>query len=73
MSLGSRALLGPAIDNQEVVMTRDTKTPSKPRRLAALVAVLAIAGALSGCVVYPAGGYYGGGYYHGHWGHPGWR
>ena len=56
-------------------MTRDTDTKSKPRRLAAFVAVLAIAGALSGCVVYPAGGYYGGGgHYHGHyWGHAGWR
>jgi hypothetical protein len=55
-------------------MTRDTNTKSKPRRLAALIAVLALAGALSGCVVYPAGGYYGGGggYYH-HWGHDGWR
>jgi ATP adenylyltransferase/5',5'''-P-1,P-4-tetraphosphate phosphorylase II len=61
------------MDNQEVVMTRDTKTQSKPRRLAALVAVLALASALSGCVVYPAG-HYGGGYYHSHyWGHTGWR
>jgi uncharacterized membrane protein len=53
-------------------MTRDTTTKSKPRRLAALVAVLAIAGALSGCVVYPAGGYYYGGGYHAHH-HWGWR
>jgi hypothetical protein len=73
MSLGSRARDGPVLDNQEVVMTRDTNTKSKPRRWAALVAVLAIAGALSGCVVYPAGGYYGGGYHGHYWGHAGWR
>ncbi len=73
MSLGSRASVGPAVDNQEVVMTRDTNTKSKPRRLAALVAVLALAGALGGCVVYPAGGYYGGGYHGHYWGHAGWR
>ena len=73
MSLGSRAPVGPAVDNQEVVMTRDTNTKSKPRRLAALVAVLALAGALGGCVVYPAGGYYGGGYHGHYWGHAGWR
>ena len=54
-------------------MTRDTNTKSKPHRLAALVAVLALAGALGGCVVYPAGGYYGGGYYHHHWDRDGWR
>jgi hypothetical protein len=54
------------------MMTRATKTQSKPRRLAAVVAALALAGVLSGCVVYPAGGYYGGGYHHAHhyWG---WR
>jgi hypothetical protein len=73
MSLGSRAPVGPVVDNQEVVMTRDTHTKSKPRRLAALVAVLALAGALGGCVVYPAGGYYGGGYHGHYWGHAGWR
>jgi hypothetical protein len=61
------------VDNQEVVMTRDTNTTSKPRRLAALVALLALAGALGGCVVYPAGGYYGGGYHGHYWGHAGWR
>ena len=54
-------------------MTRDTKTKSKPRRVAALIAVLAVAGALSGCVVYPAGGNYGGGYHYHHWDHDGWR
>jgi hypothetical protein len=54
-------------------MTRDPHTKSKPRRLAALVAVLALAGALGGCVVYPAGGYYGGGYYHHHGDRDGWR
>jgi hypothetical protein len=60
-------------------MTRDTNTKSKPRRLAALIAVLALAGALGGCAVYPAGGYYGGGYYGGgyhnyhHWDHDHWR
>ena len=53
-------------------MTRNTSTKSKPRRLATLVAVLALAGALGGCVVYPAGGYYGGGYHH-HWDRDGWR
>jgi hypothetical protein len=65
--------VGPAVDNQEVVMTRDTNTTSKPRRLAALVALLALAGALGGCVVYPAGGYYGGGHHGHYWGHAGWR
>jgi uncharacterized membrane protein len=65
-------------------MTRDTKPKSKPRRLTALIAVLALAGALGGCVAYPAGGYYGGGYYGGgyyggghhhehHWDHDRWR
>lgn len=55
-------------------MTRDTQSKSKPRRLAALVAVLALAGALGGCVVYPAGGYYGGaGYHYHHWDRGGWR
>jgi hypothetical protein len=49
----------------------NTNTKSKPRRFAALIAVLALAGALGGCVVYPAGGYYGGGYHH--WDHAGWR
>ncbi|HEY1505255.1 MAG TPA: hypothetical protein VGF92_13200 [Stellaceae bacterium] len=53
-------------------MTRNPNTKSKPRRLAALIAVLALAGTLGGCVVYPAGGYYGGGYHH-HWGYYGWR
>jgi hypothetical protein len=57
---------------QEVIMTRNTNTKSKPRRVAALIAVLALAGALGGCVVYPAGGYYGGGYHH-HWDRDGWR
>jgi hypothetical protein len=52
-------------------MTRDTNTKSKPRRLAALIAVLALAGALGGCVVYPGGGYYGGGYYGGGYGYYG--
>ncbi len=60
--------------HQEDVITRDMNTKPKPRRLAALVAVLALAGALGGCVIYPAGGYYGGGYYHyHHWGHDRWR
>ena len=54
-------------------MTRDTNTKSKPRRVAALVAALALVGVLSGCVVYPAGGYYGGGYHGHYWGHAGWR
>ena len=63
------------LNPQEVVMTHDTNSKSKPRRLAALVAVLALAGALGGCVVYPAGGYYGGGgyYHHHHWDRDGWR
>jgi hypothetical protein len=52
-------------------MTHDTNTKSKPRRFAALIAVLALAGALGGCVVYPGGGYYGG--YHHHWDRDGWR
>jgi hypothetical protein len=56
-------------------MAHATHSTSKPRRLAALVAVLALAGALGGCVVYPAGGYYGGGgyYHHHHWDRDGWR
>ena len=62
-------------------MTRDMHTQSKTRRLAALVAVLALAGVLGGCVVYPAGGYYGGGYgyygggyaHHHHGDRDGWR
>ena len=48
-------------------MTRNVKTRSKPRRLAGVIAALALAGALGGCVVYPAGpgyGYYGGGYHY---------
>jgi hypothetical protein len=50
------------------MMTRTTKTHSKQRRLTALVAALALAGVLSGCVVYPAGGYYGHGYHaHHYW------
>lgn len=53
-------------------MTRNAKSRSKPRRLATLVAALALAGALGGCVVYPAGygyGYRGGDYgYHGFYG-----
>jgi hypothetical protein len=70
----SRAAPNPAgRRHQEVVMTRDTNTKSKPRRVAALVAALALVGALSGCVVYPAGGYYGGGYHYHHWDHDGWR
>jgi hypothetical protein len=57
---------------QEVVMTRNANTKSKPRRVAALIAALALAGALGGCVVYPAGGYHGGygydgGYHHHYW------
>lgn len=50
-------------------MTRTEKTRSKPRRLAALVAALALAGALGGCVVYPAGPGYGYHYHHdyGYW------
>ena len=51
-------------------MTRNEETRSKPRRLAAVIAALALAGALGGCVVYPAGGYYGGGYGGGYYGGP---
>jgi hypothetical protein len=43
-------------------MTRNTNSSSKPRRVAAVVAALALAGLLSGCVVYPGGP----GYYHPH-------
>jgi hypothetical protein len=51
-------------------MTRKTNTQSKPRRFAAVVAALALAGLLGGCVVYPAGP----GYYHPHYGYHGyWR
>ena len=51
-------------------MSRQEKPQPKSRRLAAVAAVLAIAAALSGCVVYPAGpGYYG----HPHYWHHGWR
>jgi hypothetical protein len=45
-------------------MTRIANSPSKPRRLAAVIAALALAGVLSGCVVYPAGPGYG---YHYHY------
>jgi hypothetical protein len=50
-------------------MTHDTNTKSKSRRLAALVAVFALAGALCGCVVAPVGpGYYGHAHYdRGYW------
>ena len=41
------------------------KLSSKPRRIAAIIAGLALAAALSGCVVYPAGP----GYYHGYYWH----
>jgi len=47
-------------------MSHQEKPQPKSRRLAAVAAVLALAAALSGCVVYPAGpGYYG----HPHWHH----
>jgi hypothetical protein len=52
--------------HKEVMMTRNANIASKPRRLAAVIAVLALAGALGGCVVYPAGGGYYGGYGHYH-------
>lgn len=51
-------------------MTQNANTRSKPRRLAAVIAALALTGVLSGCVVYPAGpGYYGYHYHHdgGYW------
>lgn len=44
-------------------MTQIANTRSKPRRIAAIVAALALAGLLGGCVVYPAGP----GYYHAHY------
>lgn len=48
-------------------MARITKVRSKPRRIAAVIGALAFAGALSGCVVAPAPGYYG---YYGYYHHP---
>lgn len=48
-------------------MTRDTNTKSKPRRLAAVIAALALAGVLGGCVIAPAPGYYHYHYYRGYW------
>jgi len=45
---------------------------SKPRRIGVLIAGMALAAALSGCVVYPAApGYYGHRDFHGH--DDGWR
>lgn len=41
-----------------------TNARSKPRRLATVIAALALAGALSGCVLYPAGPGYGYGYHY---------
>ena len=49
---------------KEVVMTRNSNSRSKPRRLAAVIAALALAGVLGGCVVYPAGYGYGYRYHH---------
>jgi hypothetical protein len=46
-------------------MTRNPNSRSTPRRLAAVIAVLALAGVLGGCVVYPAG--YGYGYHYHYW------
>jgi hypothetical protein len=48
-------------------MTRHTNTKSKKSRIAAVVAALALAGVLSGCVIAPAPGFYGyyGPHYHG--------
>jgi hypothetical protein len=51
-------------EGKKIVMTLNAIPRSKPRRIAAVAAALAIAGLLSGCVVYPAGGYYGGGHHH---------
>ena len=50
-------------------MTRDTNIKSKKSRIAAVVAALALAGVLSGCVIAPAPGYYYGPHYgyHGYW------
>jgi hypothetical protein len=48
-------------------MTHEQNTKSKPRRLAAIVAALALAGALCGCVVEPVGYYGHPHYYHGYW------
>jgi hypothetical protein len=45
-------------------MTRNANSRSKPRRLAAVIAVLALAGVLGGCVVYPVGYGYGYRYHH---------
>lgn len=50
-------------------MTRKLAAASKTRRFSAVVAALALAGLLAGCVVYPEGGpgYYGHPHYwHGH-------
>lgn len=52
------------------------RKPIKTTRFLLRVAVLALSGlALAGCVVYPAGPYYGPHYYYddGGWGHHGWR
>lgn len=52
--------LGALFRAKEIVMTRKLATASKTRRFSAVVAALALAGLLAGCVVYPAGpGYYG--------------
>jgi hypothetical protein len=44
---------------EEIIMIRKRSRDLKPRRIVALCAALALAVALSGCVIYPAGpGYY---------------
>jgi hypothetical protein len=47
-------------------MTRNSNSRSKTRRLTAVIAALALAGVLGGCVVYPAGYGYGYRYHYGH-------
>lgn len=43
-------------------LSQSKPTSTRTRRWAPLVAAAAVLALLSGCVVYPAGGYYGGGY-----------
>ena len=50
-------------------MFRKQQVTAKARRFSAVVAALALAATLAGCVVYPEGGYY----HHHYWHERDWR